>query len=514
MKRSHLSRTLFILFALVGCTPASPDGAAAPPVRQSTEAYFDSVRGDPLKLSAFLRQMPKGGDLHNHLSGAIYAESFIRWAADDGRCVIRATLEIVARAPCTADGLVPAKEAFRDSALYAALIDAFSMRGFVPGAQSGHDHFFATFAKFGAASNGHDGDMLAEVARRAAGENVDYLELMWSPGMSDARALAKKVGWNPDLASLRGKLLAAGLDRIVAAARHQIDLAEQAERQQLHCSETAALPGCAVTLRYLAQTIRTVPPEQAFAQFVLAFALINADPRVVGLNLVAPEDDPVALRDYGLQMRMLGFLGKAEPQVRIALHAGELAPGLVPPEELRFHVRDAVEVAGARRIGHGVDIFYEDDPAGLMAEMAARRVMVEINLTSNDEILGITGNRHPFLDYRRAGVPVALSTDDGGVSRIDLTHEYERAVETYGLSYAEIKNLDRNSLEYSFLPGDSLWRSVAPFVPVAACVGEAPGAAQLSPACRDFLARSERARLQWHLEQQFAGFEATQWPAP
>ena len=143
----------------------------------------------------------------------------------------------------------------------------------------------------------------------------------------------------------------------------------------------------------------------------------------------------------------------------MSLHAGELAPGLVPPEGLCCHVRLAVEVARADRIGHGVDVMYEDRPYELMNDMAAKRVMVEINLTSNDMILGIKGKDHPFSLYRKFGVPVALSTDDEGVSRIDLTHEYVRAVETYDLSYADLRHMVRNSLEYSFLPGPSLWAS-------------------------------------------------------
>ena len=115
-----------------------------------------------------------------------------------------------------------------------------------------------------------------------------------------------------------------------------------------------------------------------------------------------------------------------------------------------------MDVAKADRIGHGVDVMYENRPYELMKDMAAKRVMVEINLTSNDVILGIEGKHHPFSLYRRFGVPVALSTDDEGISRIDLTHEYVRAVETYDLSYADLKHLVRNSLEYSFLPGASL----------------------------------------------------------
>ena len=83
--------------------------------------------------------------------------------------------------------------------------------------------------------------------------------------------------------------------------------------------------------------------------------------------------------------------------------------------------------------------------------------MVEINLTSNDVILGVSGKDHPLPLYRKYGVPVALSTDDEGVSRIDMTHEYVRAAETYGLSYSDLKQMVRTSFEHSFLPGASLW---------------------------------------------------------
>ena len=152
----------------------------------------------------------------------------------------------------------------------------------------------------------------------------------------------------------------------------------------------------------------------------------------------------------------------------------------------------------------------EDDASGLLAEMARRRVMVEINLTSNDTILNVVGAQHPFEAYRRAGVPLALSTDDEGVSRIDLTHEFVRATTTYNLRYADLKTLVRNSLEYAFLPGASLWRQSAPFAMVESCAG----APSPLPACRDFLGQSEKAAAQWRLETEFARFEALSWPSP
>jgi adenosine deaminase len=131
--------------------------------------------------------------------------------------------------------------------------------------------------------------------------------------------------------------------------------------------------------------------------------------------------------------------------------------GLAPPEGLRFHIRQAVELGHAERIGHGVDVMYEEDARGLLKEMAQKHVMVEINLSSNEAILGVKGAEHPFPIYRAAHVPVALSTDDEGVSRIDITGEYVRAALDYHLSYQDLKQLARTGMEHNFLPGESLW---------------------------------------------------------
>jgi adenosine deaminase len=169
-----------------------------------------------------------------------------------------------------------------------------------------------------------------------------------------------------------------------------------------------------------------------------------------------------------------------------------------------------VEEAHAERIGHGVDVMFEDRPYQLLKEMAAKHVMVEINLTSNDVILGVSGKEHPLPLYRKYHEPVALSTDDEGVSRIDLTHEYVRAVETYALSYTEIKQMVRTGMEHNFLPGASLWRDPEMFTrPVGACEADAAGAAKSSAACGTFLSSSEKARQQWELERRFREFEAS-----
>jgi hypothetical protein len=106
------------------------------------------------------------------------------------------------------------------------------------------------------------------------------------------------------------------------------------------------------------------------------------------------------------------------------------------------------------------------------------------------------------------GVPVAICSDDEGVARSDMTHEYLRAVEGYRLPYAELKRMTRQSVEHSFLPGESLWASTkGAFRPVSACASNVAGATKPSPGCSKFLEASERAREQWKLEGAFTEFE-------
>jgi adenosine deaminase len=314
------------------------------------------------------------------------------------------------------------------------------------------------------------------------------------------------------LAVLRAALTANGLKQAVDDAIHQADEAEKIRDSEMHCGATSPTPGCTVTQRYLFQVLRGLPKEIVYAQMVLGFELAMADSRFVGLNMVMPEDYYIPMHDFPLHMRMMQYIHSQYPSVHISLHAGELVEGLVPPEGLRFHVRESVEIARAERIGHGVDTLNETNSLELLNEMAKKNVMVEICLTSNDVILKVRGSNHPLHDFMRAGVPVALATDDEGVSRSDMTHEYLRGVEDQNLSYIELKRMARTSLEHAFIKGASLWSNGRTFVPVKECAGIQAGAAP-STTCQKFLDGSEKAGLQWKLEQQFREFESTKRPA-
>jgi adenosine deaminase len=514
------------LAALGGCDrkPIGVQGRATQAERRTSLIYEANLHQGPEALRAFLADFPKGADLHVHLSGAVYAETFIREAAEDGFCVDTTTLSLV-KPPCRGK-LVAAKDLSgnispANQALYDRLIDSLSLRSYVPTpGWSGHDQFFSTFDKFFLLNGLHTGEWVDEVASRAAAENKQYLELMHTPAFGHAATIAHQIGWNPELAQgdpqafarFRQALLDHGLRDEVAPDRDDALHAETDRKKREHCDTPAAAAACAVEVRYIYQVLRAFPPEQVFAQTLLGFETVTAsmdagDNTWVGINFVQPEDGFISMRDYTLDMKMVAYLHSVYPKVHISLHAGELAIGLVPPEGLRFHIRQAVEIADTERIGHGVDIMYEDNARQLLKEMANKHIMVEINLSSNEGILGVEGDQHPFPVYRSAHVPVALSTDDEGVSRIDLTHEYVRAAIDYGLTYRDLKQLARTGIEHSFLPGASLWIKPDDYrLMVGACRTDFTG--EVPSSCADFLRGSQKAAAQWELERRFGAFEA------
>lgn len=484
----------------------APSGHGTP--ERVAAEWFEANREQPLRLRAFLFEMPKGGDVHSHLSGAVYAESYLQWATHDKLCV---NLEsgVIAEdrhEPCEQPDEVAMAGVYDDPSAYGRLVDKLSLRNLAFAGQSGHDQFFASFGKF---AGGGKGQMIAEVSNRAARQNIQYLELMLSAGKAHSKRLAKQVGFDGDIAATYDRLLKAGLRDTVADGRQELASHEQGALTAMACESTDAQPGCALERRYLLQVIRTMGAARVLAQMAYAFELARQEPLAVGLNMVAPEDNRVALEDYALHMRMLAFLGQRYPEAKVSLHAGELALGLVPPRHLRDHIRQAVEVAGARRIGHGVDLMYEVEPWQLLESMRARDVLVEICLTSNDAILGVVGDRHPLGEYLAAGVPVTLATDDEGVSRIDLTHEYLRAATGHGLGYLELKAMARNSLRHAFIEGQDLWQGPGYRTMQPVCADSS--AECVSSDCQRFLERNAKAGLQWALERRFTAFEASDW---
>ena len=492
---------LILALLLVGC-----GGSAGVPV-QGTAAYLDAARNDPARLQEFVREMPKGGDLHTHLSGVIYAESYLRWAAADNMCADTTTW-LISQAPC-AVGSIPVANVLADDRFTNSAIDAMSMRNFpLNPPLFGHDHFFATFSLFGEPSATHKSDMLVEAATRAATDNTDYLELLFTFQSTALNTLADGMPWTGALET-DYQTFAPGVRQLLGPGRAEIESLITGERAALACDGPAPPAACSVTIRFIQQATRTASNQRVFASLIFGAELAARDARMVGVDLVAPEDNASALANYNLHMQMLAFLKDKYPSLNITLHAGELTGNFVAPADLTFHITQAVRRAGARRIGHGVSLKSEPGWQDLLAYMAQNRIGVAINLTSNAQILGVVGAEHPFRTYFDAGVPVMLGTDDQGVSRGSHTAEFVRAITTYGLKWSDVKRLARTSLEQALIGGGSLWKTWGETpAPVDVCLADTPGSALPSPGCAAYLGANEKAAEQWRLEERLSAFEA------
>jgi adenosine deaminase len=484
--------------------------AETKPAETNIETYFTSIQNDPLKLLLFLEDMPKGGDLHYHhqSGGGSMAENLIRYGKGEHFCIDPKNNTVYQNPQCSKENLLD--NVPLNTSLYNAIINSWSMRNFHSMNESGHDHFFSAFAKMDAIAEAHNAEILAETANRAGQQNESYLELMMVPDSNASGILGKKIGWNADFSLMRKRLLAEGLNPIVTRMQQNMNMIEAKEKNILACDTLQAEPGCHVKVRYLYEAFREQPPEQIFAQLLAAFEIATQDPRFVGINLVQPEDGFISMRDYHLQMEMIAFLHNVYPNVHIALHAGELNSSLVPPEGLRFHIREAVEIGHAERIGHGVDIAFETHADQLLKEMANQHILVEINLSSNDVIFNVKETDHPLPLYLNYHVPIALSTDDEGIIRTTLTFEYQKAILRYHLSYPTIKNIVRNSIQYSFLPGKSLWKDNIYQHIVTDCATDTLNSKTLSLTCQRFLQANDKANMQWDLESRFLQFENKQ----
>lgn len=523
---------LFSLIAALsggGCSSASSTPAAGPTPEQNeqnTAAHMTAIEGNATELAAFLKQMPKGGDLHNHLSGAVYAETYLGWAAKAKDCIETSSGEYdLAIDGCSYAGDVPIPAS--TAPLYTQAVEAMSMLNFVATpAQDGHDHFFATFAKFGEMSGPpNHAASLADLLTRAAGENQVYIELMLTSNSTaeamGANTWADAKGAAPmtasDFASFRATLLASpSWSTAVSFVTSDIANTESGAHAALGCSGANPPAACGIALRYEEYISRSGVAPAVFAQMVAAYEAAKVEPRLVALNLVGAEDAGAALANYDLQMSMLQYLNgvyAGQSPLRLSLHAGELAAAYMPSGysiSAIDHVQKAVEVAGAHRIGHGVDIEQESAPPTVMSELAAKKILVEICLTSNADILLVSGAAHPLSKYLAAGVPVALGTDDEGVSRSSMTGEYIRAVTDQKLGYLELKALSRNSLEYSFLPGASLFADFSSLTIAPACADATDTSSTTTPtaACATYLSGNARAKAQWELERRYRVFES------
>lgn len=456
-----------VFFALLLWLSAVPSDSSAriqaSDPYQVTKAYYEKLRSggsksDVAELRLFLSLMPKGGDIHHHFSGATYAESYLDMVRKAGCWVNRNDYSVIC--PEDAGSLkdtLSVDNLRKDNRLLSTFYSRWSDKDYY---NHSHDtdapdvQFFGTFAYFSKILSRNSPTYYREgisiLKQRAKIENVQYIETMLvSSGY-------KNTDSNFD-ASIRAasgneQQFRSTLDGFMAVIRNDPafnDKVNQYLKLVNDCS--IGVDDESFTLRYQSYVSRTLSPSEFFSGLVAAFYEASKSPLVVGVNVVSSENNPVSMSDYKVHMQMFRYLKAKFPDVKTTMHAGELTMGMVRPEELTFHISDALSVAGAGRIGHGVDIAYEANAPAALDYMRQKPVPVEICLTSNEFILGVKGNEHPIDLYARSGVPLVIATDDAGVSRNNLANEYLLLATRYGYSYDFLREVVGNSIRYSFM---------------------------------------------------------------
>jgi adenosine deaminase len=491
----------------------------ASPAERAAEKVYGELRTNN-GLEAFLRAFPKGGDLHNHMGGGITPQQWIEIAIRRNFCVDERLLILEQNlAPACPAGMAPAATLRNGGAAYNKFVEAMSMRD-SGGRPKGHDYFFReAFEHVRIPVPGMVlGDEIEAVVLHANEQNMTYLELQIAFRGADFGKLAASLQADGSMPEWLDALDKSQIFRDLVEQNKR--MVEQFEGELL---ERRPAEAAAIRRRYLMTVGRNGVPQSVFSQLAAVAELARVEPLVVGVNLAGPEDGAVSLRDFRLHMRMIDFILSRKPWLRVTLHAGELtpqilgaAPGVVP-EALTFHIAESVWTGHAERIGHGTALRYEKDRPELLRTMRERGVLAEICLTSDELIQGVKPDEIPFAAYRQAAVPVSLNTDDAGVLGSDLSHEFLRAARDYKLRYGDLKELARTSIEYSFLPGHSLFRTRDFTAWVPACPAAVNGEDLAWPAyrerlgadCRAYLDDNPKAEAQARLEHQFQQFESS-----
>ncbi|MEM6709444.1 MAG: adenosine deaminase [Pseudomonadota bacterium] len=439
--------------------------------------WFERVKSEatPDQLYRFLYAMPKGGDLHNHITGSVHSEWYLEEALAAAQYGYRYFTKVrINNCRYTrGEGPVSYFLLYRNiTAAQHAALDACEQAEYKPLTELAGDERVRWLNSI-------------RLDKAYEGRN-EFFETHWQ--RIDA------LGANPYLVAeiLVRNMKAFGaeglsyLEAQVPVFGFQTPSGESIEPQAVidlyteRLEEADALES-GVTVRLQVSLLRFLP--NAEQQLEVLYRLAAANDLLVAVNMVGREDN-----DKGYPLRFLKTLRSLRQRlhgVRLSIHAGEV-------DEPNEHVRDTL-LLGADRIGHGVNLITDPDTLLLFRHGP---YLVEINLISNLLLEYVQQySQHPFPEYLRIGVPVALSTDDRGMWDSTMTDEFYVAVTEFNLSWEEVKQLSRNSLSYSFLEEpvkaavlDSWTKRIERFETLAASQG-VDAFAGVEPQYRGFICR-------------------------
>jgi len=430
IERLNASRQKMLLVILLTTSALMASGSAL------ANEWFETLKGEATdqQLHQFLYEMPKGGDLHHHMSGSGFSEWWYELALaaekDGYRYYTKVKLNNCRDYGGQSFKTTPYHLMFQtiveakwqalpecEQAEYLSLdaLDEVQKQAWMNSIRldksyEGRDEFFETHWQ-------RLGDLTANPYLR--GELIlKNFQAFSDEGLIYVEPQVTSLGYErPDGSSI---------DPYEVAAILRARLAEP---------DFKAL---GMTYRFQLAILRFLPGAEDHLAYAYKFVAEN-DP-YVAVNMVGREDN-----DKGYPLRFLPTLRALRHEygnVRLSIHAGEV-------DEPNFHVRDTL-LLGADRIGHGLNLITDPDTMRLMRHGP---YMVEINLVSNLLLEYYDDYKsHPFPEYLRIGIPVALSTDDRGMWDSTMTDEFFVAVREFNLSWDEIQQLSENSLKYAFLP--------------------------------------------------------------
>lgn len=453
----------------------------------SVDEKFNIIRQNTPMLVDFLDDFPKGADLHNHASGAAYIEYGLIYTNQKSFFYDLKKLQILKEDTSKADTtftqypensvqksagcsgwmkdrpcLIAVEDLLGNDEQLQKYLDVVSVRGWHENTTNGLDHFFNAFSHKVSESKNQS---LARILARNHSQGVRYVELMTSAISRDVMAALQNLvpedsfdiaNLEESYAKIVSYLDSPDLKRGVVS---YMDRREKAVatilREQYNLTIAGNRPD--VVVRYIPQLYRM---KSLYSIFISAAANLKAstlDERIVATNMVQEESGIPSMVNFDNQMKVLDFFWKKFGEPKIALHAGELVLRESPLEPMRDRISKSIAMGHASRIGHGISIAWETDTENTLKMMRDKGVAVEICLSSNDIILGVSGKDHPISMYIQAGVPISIATDDEGISRSNLTMEYMKAVREHGLRYESLKQIAKNGLQYSFLDGKGIY---------------------------------------------------------
>lgn len=374
---------------------------------------FEEIRktATPREMYSFFYDMPKGGDIHHHMSLSFLADEWLNAAAASPRGYAAR----VKLSPCEGEEAPPLRWRVASKASVEAMSaclqgdyqplaelngeqrTAFISALTIDKAYEGRNEFFEVIVSR-LAEVSRDPDLMLQLIpqmlKRYQRENILYVESQWVPAVETAAQRIRERLAQPDLQD-------------------------------------------APAIRFQGIAVRFRPDAEQVIERLYDFIDRNRD-LWVGINMAGREDN---LKGHPLRfLETFRKMRRKYSGIHMSIHGGEMdAPG--------HEVRNTLLI-GAERIGHGFNLIHDPDT---MLLMRSGRNLVEVNLVSN-RLLEYSPDtaKHPFIEYLRFGIPVCLNTDDSGVWDSNLTDEYFEASRNFNVTWPEIVQLGRNSLEHSF----------------------------------------------------------------